>query len=65
MDSMYIDLTNWVDCWNCDGGYVAHCFEEFACIDPESGCDDCLRKCDVCGGKGGWDANQEEATNAD
>lgn len=36
-------------CPNCGGaGYVADCFEEFACIDPESGCDDCMRRCDWC-----------------
>lgn len=37
------------ECWNCGGeGYVYCCFEEFACIDPESGCDECMRRCDVC-----------------
>lgn len=42
-----------VECWNCGGeGYVSSCFEEFACVDPESGCDDCTRRCDVCKGKG-------------
>ena len=36
-------------CWNCGGeGYVYDCFEEYACIDPESGCDLCMRRCDVC-----------------
>lgn len=36
-------------CPNCGGeGYVADCFEEWACIDPESGCDDCIRRCDWC-----------------
>jgi hypothetical protein len=36
-------------CGNCFGrGWVASCFEEFACIDPEEGCDDCLRPCDWC-----------------
>lgn len=38
------------DCWNCGGeGYVFNCFEEFACIDPEGGCDLCMRRCDICG----------------
>lgn len=36
-------------CWNCDGeGFVYNCFEEYACIDPEGGCDLCMRRCDVC-----------------
>lgn len=44
-----------VECWNCAGeGFVSSCFEEFACVDPESGCDDCTRYCDICGGRGGW-----------
>lgn len=37
------------DCWQCGGeGWIANCFEEFACLDPEGGCDDCLRPCDIC-----------------
>lgn len=37
------------DCWNCGGeGFVSNCFEEFACIDPEGGCDLCTKRCDVC-----------------
>jgi hypothetical protein len=37
------------DCWNCGGeGFVSSCFEEWACVDPESGCDLCTRRCDVC-----------------
>lgn len=42
---------NWDDeeCPNCGGeGYVYDCFEEFACIDPEGGCDLCMRRCDWC-----------------
>lgn len=36
-------------CPNCGGeGWVSGCFEEFACIDPEEGCDDCMRRCDWC-----------------
>ena len=36
-------------CWQCGGeGFVANCFEEYACVDPESGCDLCTRRCDVC-----------------
>lgn len=41
------------DCWQCGGeGVTYDCFEEFACIDPEGGCDECERRCDVCNGKG-------------
>ena len=37
------------DCPNCGGeGYVANCIEEYACIDPESGCDLCMCRCDWC-----------------
>jgi len=37
------------DCWNCGGeGFVSNCFEEYACIDPEGGCDLCMKRCDVC-----------------
>jgi len=37
------------ECWQCGGeGYVSSCFEEYACIDPEGGCDLCMRRCDVC-----------------
>lgn len=36
-------------CPNCGGeGYVYSCFEEFACIDPEGGCDLCMSRCDWC-----------------
>jgi hypothetical protein len=36
-------------CPNCGGeGYVYVCFEEYACIDPEGGCDLCMRRCDWC-----------------
>jgi len=36
-------------CWNCGGsGFVSSCFEEFACVDPEEGCDLCTHRCDVC-----------------
>ncbi len=37
------------DCWQCSGeGYTYDCFEEWACVDPEGGCDLCMRRCDVC-----------------
>jgi hypothetical protein len=36
-------------CPNCGGeGVVYDCFEEWACVDPESGCDLCARRCDWC-----------------
>lgn len=36
-------------CPNCCGeGVVYSCFEEWACVDPESGCDECERRCDWC-----------------
>jgi hypothetical protein len=37
------------ECWNCGGeGYVANCQDEAACLDPESGCDLCTRRCEFC-----------------
>jgi len=37
------------DCPNCGGeGFVSNCFEEWACLDPDEGCDDCTRRCDLC-----------------
>lgn len=40
-------------CPNCGGeGFYANCMEEWACVDPEGGCDLCMRKCDWCGGRG-------------
>lgn len=36
-------------CPNCGGeGVVYSCHSEYACIDPESGCDMCERRCDWC-----------------
>lgn len=36
-------------CGNCGGdGYYYDCFEEYACIDPEGGCDLCMHRCDWC-----------------
>ena len=41
------------ECPNCNGmGFVHDCFEEFACIDPEGGCELCRQRCDWCDGKG-------------
>ena len=37
------------DCWHCGGeGYIANCWEEFACVDPEGGCEDCMSRCPEC-----------------
>jgi len=37
------------DCWNCGGeGVVYSCVEEWACMDPDYGCDFCASRCDVC-----------------
>lgn len=45
----YEDFDDSEDCPNCGGeGIVYNCFEEFACIDPEGGCDLCARRCDWC-----------------
>lgn len=43
-DDYYSDV-----CPNCGGeGVIYCCFEEYACIDPEGGCDLCERRCDWC-----------------
>lgn len=37
------------DCPNCGGdGVIYMCQSEYACVDPESGCDLCERPCDWC-----------------
>jgi hypothetical protein len=37
------------DCPNCGGeGVIYMCVSEYACIDPESGCELCERRCDWC-----------------
>lgn len=37
------------DCPECNGeGYVYDCQQAFACVDPESGCDLCMRRCQWC-----------------
>jgi len=37
------------ECANCAGeGYVYSCQDEIGCIDPEGGCDLCMRRCDWC-----------------
>lgn len=51
------DHAPWIDCWQCGGeGKIASCWEEYACIDPEGGCDECAELCGICHGKGGWPA---------
>lgn len=45
----YEDEGDTSDCHNCHGeGFVAHCFEEWACMYPDEGCDLCMRRCDWC-----------------
>jgi hypothetical protein len=37
------------DCPNCGGeGYIYCCEDEIGCVDPEGGCDLCMRRCDWC-----------------
>jgi hypothetical protein len=37
------------DCYECGGeGFISDCVEEWACIDPEYGCDYCTRRCPLC-----------------
>jgi len=51
MDNEYNDDDG--DCWQCGGeGYVANCHDEIGCVDPESGCDFCTRRCDICNRSG-------------
>ena len=47
------NLTEWVDCYNCEDGYSHHdCGEDCcACAWPEDNV-----PCDICQGKGGWRA---------
>lgn len=36
-------------CYECGGeGFVSDCFEEWACLDPEYGCDFCTHRCPLC-----------------
>lgn len=36
-------------CYECGGeGFVSDCVEEWACVDPEYGCDYCTRPCPLC-----------------
>lgn len=37
------------DCWECGGeGVIVSCFEEWACVDPDGGCELCTRPCPEC-----------------
>lgn len=37
------------ECPECGGeGFVASCVSDYACVDPEEGCDLCMRRCDYC-----------------
>lgn len=64
------DYDDWHDdcCYECGGeGFVSDCVEEWACVDPEYGCDYCTRRCplcnpakprpEICGEQGGQDGN--------
>jgi hypothetical protein len=45
----FCDEGEGAECWNCGGeGVIYSCFEEYACLDPEGGCDACERRCEVC-----------------
>ena len=36
-------------CYECGGeGFVSDCVEEWACVDPEYGCNYCTRQCPLC-----------------
>lgn len=49
----YDDYDDDPDCWECGGdGYVSSCHTEYACVDPEGGCDECTRTCNICHGRG-------------
>lgn len=45
----YLGDVEFEDCPNCGGeGVIYMCHSEYACIDPEGGCDMCERRCDWC-----------------
>jgi hypothetical protein len=50
IDCRYPDYDQGDDaCYECGGeGFISDCFEEWACVDPEGGCDLCTRRCDAC-----------------
>lgn len=44
-----IDFGDDDTCPNCAGeGVIYMCVSDYACVDPESGCDLCERACDWC-----------------
>ena len=48
-DPDYDDFEQDEYCPNCAGeGVVYMCVSEYACVDPEGGCDLCERRCDWC-----------------
>ncbi len=48
-DEYDFDYDETEECANCGGeGYVSHCFEEWACMHPDEGCNLCMRRCDWC-----------------
>lgn len=52
-------------CSNCGGeGVIYMCLSEYACIDPESGCDLCERRCDWCRPAGGRKPDRAPAGQA-
>lgn len=43
------DYDDYDECDNCGGtGIIYMCVSEYACINPEDGCDLCARRCDWC-----------------
>lgn len=45
------DYDDFIDdgCYECGGdGFVSDCVEEWACVDPDYGCDYCTRPCPLC-----------------
>jgi hypothetical protein len=53
-DDAYEDYDGSFDggCYECGGeGFVSNCVSDYACIDPEYGCDLCTYECDLCGPK--------------
>lgn len=53
-DDLYdYDYDDSDECPNCAGtGVIYMCVSEYACVNPEDGCDLCERTCDWCQGKG-------------
>jgi hypothetical protein len=51
-DAEYDDDFDNGDCWQCGGeGFVSNCFTEYACMYPDEGCEECMRRCDLCNRK--------------